>query len=767
MVRPWLACWWVLAACGAPSQVSGDAAGSDDADSGDAGSGDAGSDAAGEDAIDAAMGVLSPDPTDPVSLPCTGTLGFPGVPTVLPEPSRALSFLVADANADGIPDILHSDLERIGISLGVGNGTFGATTIYTAPQNTLAFRVAELTGDGKPDLVFANQQTIQIAPNNGAGSFGSPQSYAATIPSIQIEVLDVNGDGRKDLIGLDQNGNVAVLLATATAFAAAQTYTAGAQYTHVMALADVTGDGRPDLVATNNVGTVSVLANAGNGTFPTRVTYPTPPGPWGLVLADMNEDGRLDVVVGALSVVGNDAKPVLGVLLNQGSSGFGAPTSYPFGDAGFQPREVAAGDVNGDGHMDITGAYTLDSNTRILLGTGSGALGTQLELATGELSLGVGFSDLDRNGRTDLIVLQQSVTPYLNNGTPAPFEVRARHQLPGVTFMRGARTVDLDDDGRLDLVGLGDDGPTTSIAMARLGTGGGAFAAATGYPVTHIPGRTILADLNNDGRRDLVTANHGVDALLVPGDGTLVAMGPIPLSPPAVSVRAGDVNNDGFRDLLLTVTDTSSNPSSSLLYLRGLGNGGFAPSTSLWNTQYIYGAALIDVDGDAKLDIVVDDYNNGYRRSVLGGLGNGTFAAPIVTSLSQHGYDLHVRDVNADGKPDLVGATPSPGVGEIAVMLGTGTTTIAAPLVVPAHFQSDLAFADFNGDGHLDLVTGSRSEVGVLLGRGDGSFSAPAYYDAGVAVFTISTGDVDGDGRVDIIVDNDTDQVSVLRGRCL
>lgn len=129
--------------------------------------------------------------------------------------------------------------------------------------------------------------------------------------------------------------------------------------------------------------------------------------------------------------------------------------------------------------------------------------------------------------------------------------------------------------------------------------------------------------------------------------------------------------------------------------------------------------------------------------------------------------DVALADLNSDGKLDVV--APNAQNSNVSVFLGTGSGTLGAA----AHYTTGVApkavaIDDFNGDGKLDLAVAARNCncVSILLGAGDGTFGAPTNFATGIYSYGVAVGDFNEDGKVDLVVANAfSSNVSVLLGR--
>ncbi|MBI1746547.1 MAG: VCBS repeat-containing protein [Acidobacteria bacterium] len=247
--------------------------------------------------------------------------------------------------------------------------------------------------------------------------------------------------------------------------------------------------------------------------------------------------------------------------------------------------------------------------------------------------------------------------------------------------------------------------------------------SSTSFPVGISPNAVVMADFDGDGKTDIATANFGsnnITVLLGDGRGGVRLTRTFALPPGAQPwhLAAADLNGDGRMDI---ITANSGLGSISLLLGNGrwAQGGGFETPRNFAVQRSPRAVAIADLNGDAKLDVVVA---NADSNSVTVLLGDGRWTSP------GGGF--------RPGTPFLVGEKPS-----------------------------SLVVRDFDGDGKLDVATVNlgANTVTVLAGNGQGGFTTASTYFAGVGPVSLATADFNNDGRPDLVfADSLSNNIGVL-----
>jgi hypothetical protein len=289
----------------------------------------------------------------------------------------------------------------------------------------------------------------------------------------------------------------------------------------------------------------------------------------------------------------------------------------------------------------------------------------------------------------------------------------------------------------------------------------------------------VTADVDVDGKPDLVTANGGsgdVSVLLGNKDGTFRGPTSFAVGAEPVSLVAVNLDADGKPDLV-----TLSRTTHDVRVLMGNGDGSFRAATAFPVGSEPGALVAGDLDSDGKIDLVTA--HNGEVR-VLPGNGDGTFQAARTLALGNSPEVLVLGDFDRDGKQDLL---VRKSLFALLLVRGKGDGTFAPPFSIDADtgmLISHLTATDLDGDGILDLV-GARgrgfgsghprdphpsafghNDVAVWVGIGGGLFRPALAYFTGNDPHAVSTGDFDGDGRLDIVAANAaSNDLSLLMAR--
>ncbi|MFC1706712.1 FG-GAP-like repeat-containing protein [Planctomycetota bacterium] len=344
----------------------------------------------------------------------------------------------------------------------------------------------------------------------------------------------------------------------------------------------------------------------------------------------------------------------------------------------------------------------------------------------------------------------------LQVASPGPFS-RSSHTVgSGPT---GVAIGDLDGDGRLDITVA--NGGSDDVSLLYQTASGGFVESRMAVPDVSA---VATGDLNHDGRADLVCASAVAGELRIyaqnpQGDLVQIGLNPYVIVPTTVGVCLGDVNDDGRQDLVAASSDPAG---GSLSVYHQDASGALTPmaGSPMFMGPSASALALGDWSDDGRTDAAVvyaasPGYLAMYPQNVQGQLVPAAAAWSVGTDPSA----MAAGDLNGDGRADL--AIANAGSNDVTVYLqraGGGLTQPTTPSLAVGTAPSAIAVADLNGDGRADLaVTNSRSnDLTLYLQDVHGSLyeSTTSPYPTGQSPAHLATGDLDGDGRTDLVVAN-------------
>lgn len=554
--------------------------------------------------------------------------------------SHSLSVLGAtDFNSMGAGDVIDDDFVYA-IRLGYGKLSEAHVHVHVDGVNDPATISGTSTGTVTEDSAVqtASGALTVTDPDHGESQFQSPGSLAGTYGTFafdpttgvwgytldnsaaNVQALTAN-DVRHDLLAVSSADGTAHQVIDVTIHGADEPrhldIVAGAELTDI-----ATDPGSLAVVLHNEAGGFQAPALYHNGTsyYNGTLEYTTAIG-----IADLNGDGVSDIVTTGLAGLGTNSSASVGVLLGHGDGTFGAASAYHDGISWGPNQEYTyaldIADFNGDGVLDIaTAGVTGDpaaGSVGVLLGNGDGTFQAGKPYSTGtvfaslsQITYALASGDFNTDGKLDIVTVgaagsggasTESVSMLLGNGDGsfgAPKTYPTGNLVVDHEMTEAVVVGDVNGDGRLDVVTGGFDdnnlatGKIVHSMSVLLGNGDGTLQAAmplsSGIPLNSISYQSeettdlVLADLNGDGRLDIVGATHSANSsvfnMLGNGDGTFQpaskwSNGSSPAGDEmTTSISVGDINGDGRLD----IAALDSGGSIGVLY--GNGNGSFQPA---------------------------------------------------------------------------------------------------------------------------------------------------------------------------------------------
>ena len=683
---------------------------------------------------------------------------------------------VGDWDGDGRADLAVTGAGGIRILKGDGNGGFSVPRTVALKGDFSSVVTADFDRDGKSDLAVTDKSgLVWYLRGRGDGTFGEARSFV-TGGSAQVAAAgNLDGDGRPDL-AVATDAGVSILLSSGEGFGAPKIIPTSKAVAGI-SLVDLNGDRRLDIVTLDAGGVVNVFEGDGAGGFSPPSKYPASVG--SLLVSDVDGDGVPDVLVA------DPANESVLILRGKPDGTLAAPTEVALGTRSTSAASVLTSQVKFDGLLVASrwGGAVQFIPLQVRAGASTAAV-SHLETSAGAIpalaTSGVGIRPESQSassvvlaatpnpstfGKT--VTLTASVSPPQATGKVTFYDGTAVVGIATLASGKGTYTTPLLAAGARSLsVRYGGDSNylgsvSTTVTETINAVAGSALTAGASYLAGLAPVWIAVADFNRDNVPDLaVTTAFGVSIMLGNGDGTFRSPLGYATGTGPYAVAVGDFNGDGKPDLAVTNSgDFTTNPTGNLSILLGNGDGTFQTAVSYAADSAPSEIAVGDFNLDGKVDLAVANSLTS-DVSVFLGKGDGTFNTAVNYSGIDGASALVVGDFNRDGHPDLaVAATDGTSV-TILTGNGSGGFSTGAVLTV-GNFPTEITAADFNNDGKLDLAVTNSGDgtLSVLIGNGDGTFHPQVLYNTGTSgsssgPSSVTTGDVNGDGKIDIVVTN-------------
>ncbi|AEA42790.1 T9SS type A sorting domain-containing protein [Fluviicola taffensis] len=669
--------------------------------------------------------------------------------------------LNADLNNDGKIDIVSiSDVNTISWFQNLGGGLFSFMKIITTTEDNLRdIATGDPDGDGDFDVFYAaaNSNTVGWYENLGNGTFSSIPLIIDHVLSgaTTVNIDDVNEDGLPDLIATSQLSNLIVWYKNLgnNAFSI-KNEISGFTGPNKVRLGDINNDGKLDLLVSGISYHLTAFLRTGPGTYDFDVIIgSSSPIVDETLLMDIDSDNDLDAVV---------VRSIGTRIYKYDGSGFAVNPINLQANTGI--TAMASGDIDLDGDQDLVIGRSFSTTIALAYFSNpvGGYIGTTGSPTLSNLSddiRSIQIADYDQDGKPDIMAglpvndrIVWFKNPVVFNNmwslTEITTEVRS---LSKVLFE------DMDNDGDVDVVTFNSEAACNRLDCQRISwnenLGGGHFSR---QKVILIKGSAVadmtemdVVDVNGDGKKDITIRDITSDYthwIKNNGSGNFLLNSSTISGDNFGTNEFGDLDGDGDQDLVgIDMND--------LHWTRNDGNGNFQSVPTIIAQSPTLGLltqlSILDIDHDGDLDLVtagnssISKYTNN---------GTGTFSVPVSIASNVEARNVLMADIDGDNLKDLLYFTLTPNQVVYKKSLGGGNFGPTIVIESFTGFVNSISSGDFNGDGNVDLTVNAEHEVYLLTNLGSGTFAsrefvASVFHANGVTKII----DVDQDGDKDMM----------------